>query len=288
MSDLSQNTPIYTVRKTPAEAEAEMKEETKKEMEKLMEAMKTHVKKDETYDELFLNGSDDESVTSEESEDTKDLLDKLSKNIKKIPKKSYSDKKKSFNTVDSKYGVVDSAVKVEKLKSEISKLESRIRYKDLDMANLMVTQNELNVTVNKYKLFEEVLNELQISEVKVNDLRNNIKNIIAVESNKVILHQLNQLDTIYTPLETEIKTSSIDDKLTKINNHNFSRLILNKRDLVLTDLVNLNGHIGYIKKDIINRQKMFDLLFKICLALIGLGVTIYTINYTINYGYNSV
>jgi hypothetical protein len=278
MSDLSQNTPVFTTRKTAADAEAEMKEETKKEMEKLMEAMKTHVKKDESYEELFLKDSDDESETSEESEDAKDLLEKLSKNIKKNPKKSYSDKKKSFNSVDSKYGVVDSAVKVEKLKSEISKLESRIRYKDLDMANLMVTQNELNVTVNKFKLFEEILNDLQIKEVKVNDLRNTLKNIIGLESNKIILHQLNQLDTIYTPLQTEISTSPIDDKLSKINNHNFSRLILNKRDLILTDLINLNGHIIYIKKDIISRQKLMDILFKLFLVSICLGGTIYTIS----------
>jgi len=284
MSDLSQNTPVFTTRKTAAEAEAEMKEETKKEMEKLMEAMKTHVKKDESYDELFLNASDDESETSEEdSENTKDLLEKLSKNIKKIPiKKSYSDKKKGFNSIDSKYGVVDSAVKVEKLKSEISKLESRIRYKDLDMANLMVTQNELNITVNKFKLFEEILNDLQIKEVKVNDLRNTLKNIIGLESNKIILHQLNQLDSIYTPLQTEISTSPIDEKLSKINNHNFSRLILNKRDFILTDLTNLNGHINYIKKDIISRQKLMEILFKLFLVSIGIAATIYTISYTYN------
>ena len=279
MSDLSQNTPVFTTRKTAAEVEAEMKEETKKEMEKLMEAMKTHVKKDESYEELFLNASDDESEESEEdSENTKDLLEKLSKNIKKIPKKSYSDKKKSFNSVDSKYGVVDSAVKVEKLKSEISKLESRIRYKDLDMANLMVMQNELNVTVNKFKLFEEILNDLQIKEVKVNDLRNTLKNIIGLESNKIILHQLNQLDIIYIPLQTEISTSPIDEKLSKINNHNFSRLILNKRDLILTDLTNLNSHIIYIKKDIISRQKLIEIMFKLFLVSIGIAATIYTIS----------
>jgi len=280
MSDLSQSTPIFSIRKTAAEAEAEMKEETKKEMEKLMEAMKTHVKKDETYEELFINASDDESEESEDdSENTKELLEKISKNIKKIPiKKNYSDKKKTFNSVDSKYGVVDSAVKVEKLKSEISKLESRIRYKDLDMANLMVTQNELNVTVNKFKLFEEILTDLQIKEVKVNDLRNTIKNIIGVDSNKIILHQLNQLDNIYTPLQTEISESPIDEKLSKINNHNFSRLILNKRDLILTDLTNLNSHIIYIKKDIISRQKLMEILFKLFLVSICLGASIYAIS----------
>jgi hypothetical protein len=167
-----------------------------------------------------------------------------------------------MKSVDSIYVVVDSSVKVEILKSEISKLESRLRYKDLDMVNLMHTQNELNVIVNKYKLFEEILNHVQITEVKVNDLRNSCKLIIENDSNKIILHQLNQLDNTYEPLNKDINCEMIDDKLTKINNPNFSRLILHRKDLILTDFQNLKNHISYIKKDIINRNYIFNALMK--------------------------
>jgi hypothetical protein len=277
MATLSENTPIYSTRKTAAEAEQEMKEETKKEMEKLKDLMKSHVASTEstkTYEEeLFLEDSDDTSIESEESEETKDILKKISKSIinNDSLKRKNKSKKSVIKSIDSKYGVVDSAVKVERLKSEISKLESRIRYKDLDMANLMVTQNELNVVVNKIKLFEEILNDLQIKEVKVNDLRNTLKTIIGLNSNKIIFHQLVQLEPIYESLNIEINNPLIDEKLTKINNHNFARLILTKRDYILTDLNNLKDHNNYIKKDIQTRKYILDIIKKtlLILALIG-------------------
>jgi hypothetical protein len=266
MSTLSENTPVYTVRKTPEEAQNEMKEETKKEMEKLKDLMKTRVNILETskpleYEEIFLDNSDEDdiSIESDDSDDTKQMLKQITSSIQK---KNKINSKKQIKSVDSKYGVVDSAVKVEKLKSEISKLESRLRYKDLDMVNLMHNQNELNVIVNKFKLFEEVLNHMQITEVKVNDLRNSCKLIIENDSNKIILHQLNQLDNTYEPLNKDITSEIIDDKLTKINNHNFSRLILHRKDLILTDFQNLKNHISYIKKDIINRNYIFNALMK--------------------------
>jgi len=266
MSTLSENTPVYTVRKTPEEAQDEMKEATKKEMEKLKDLMKARVNNIEIskpleYEEIFLDNSEDDdiSIESEDSDDTKNMLKQITNSIQK---KSKINTKKQFKSIDSKYGVVDSAVKVEKLKSEISKLESRLRYKDLDMVNLMHNQNELNVIVNKYKLFEDILNHMQITEVKVNDLRNSCKIIIENDSNKIILHQLNQLDSIYEPLNKDINCETIDDKLVKINNHNFSRLIMHRKDLVLTDFQNLKNHISYIKKDIINRNYIFDALMK--------------------------
>jgi hypothetical protein len=184
MATLSENAPIYTTRKTKEEVELEMKEETKKEMEKLKDLMKSHVASTESAknyeEEIFLDDSDDTSIDSEEV-DRKETKYKLKRN---------NNKKSVIKSIDSKYGVVDSAVKVERLKGEIYKLESRIRYKDLDMVNLMATQNELNVVVNKFKLFEEIVNDLQIKEVKVNDLRNTLKTIIGLNSNKVIFHQL--------------------------------------------------------------------------------------------------
>jgi hypothetical protein len=272
MSTLSENTPVYTVRKTPEEAQNEMKEETKKEMEKLKDLMKARVNNIEVskpleYDEIFLENSEDDdiSIESEDSDDTKQMLKQITNSIQK---KSKINHKKHNKSVDSKYGVVDSAVKVEKLKSEISKLESRLRYKDLDMVNLMHTQNELNVIVNKFKLFEDVLSHMQITEVKVNDLRNNCKMIIENDSNKIILHQLNQLDYIYEPLSQDINSEIIDDKLIKINNPNFSRLILHKKDYILSDLQNLKNHISYIKKDIINRNYIFNALMK-CFLISG-------------------
>jgi hypothetical protein len=286
MATLSENTPVYTTRKTAEEAANEMKEETKKEMEKLKELMKNHVTSTEStksnvyatdgnYEELFLEDSDASSLSSEESEGTKDILKQISRSIKNNDSIKKKNKKQIIKPVDSKYGVIDSAVKVEKLRSEISKLESRIRYKDLDMVNLMHTQNELNVIVNKYKLFEEILNDVQIKEVKVSDLRNTIKNIISLDSNKIILHQLNQLDINNKVLNTEINNETIDEKLTKINNHNFSRLILSRRDFILNDFENLTNHIIYIKKDIINRQYIKDIVLKISLGCALIGILVY-------------
>jgi len=279
MATLSENTPIYSTRKTAAEAEMEMKEETKKEMEKLKDLMKSHVASTESSknyeEEVFLDDSDDTSIDSEEvdSEETKDILKKISKSIinNESLKRKNKNKKSVIKSIDSKYGVVDSAVKVERLKSEISKLESRIRYKDLDMVNLMATQNELNVVVNKFKLFEEILNDLQIKEVKVNDIRNTLKTIIGLNSNKVIFHQLVQLEPIYESLNTEITNSSIDEKLSKINNHNFARLILTKRDYILTDLNNLKDHNIYIKKDIQTRKYILDIIKKSILILASIS-----------------
>jgi len=293
MSTLSENTPVYTTRKTADEAANEMKEETKKEMEKLKELMKSHVTSTESkrsnvydsdvkYEELFLDDSDASSITSEESEDTKNILKKISNSIKHNDSHKRKNNKTIIKPVDSKYGVIDSAVKVEKLKNEISKLESRIRYKDLDMVNLMTTQNELNIVVGKFKLFEEILNDIQIREVKVNDIRNNLKNIITNDSNKVIFHKLNELDTIFNVLNTEISSPTIEERLTKINNHNFTRLILSKRDEVLTDLQNLNNHTGYIKKDIISKQKTFDTVTRIFVTLFLLGIVGYGFTYYLN------
>jgi len=293
MATLSENTPIYSTRKTAAEAEMEMKEETKKEMEKLKDLMKSHVASTESSknyeEEVFLDDSDDTSIDSEEvdSEETKDILKKISKSIinNESLKRKNKNKKSVIKSIDSKYGVVDSAVKVERLKSEISKLESRIRYKDLDMVNLMATQNELNVVVNKFKLFEDILNYIQIKEIRVNDIRNVCKNILTLKSNKIIIHQLNQMDNVFEPLKTEIIHVDIDEKLFKINNENFTRLILNKRDFILSDLENLNNTIIDIKNDINYREYVLDTIRRIAYVSIFSGLTL-TILYYFWYNYN--
>jgi hypothetical protein len=283
MSTQPDNTQIYTIRKTPEEAEMEMKEETRKEMEKLKDLMKNHVSSSEKYEEIFLDDIDDSPESSEDSFETKEILKQISNTIQSNNKKN---KKHIIKSVDSKYGVVDSAVKVERLKSEISKLESRIRYKDLDMVNLMHTQNELNLIVNKYKLFEDILNYIQIKEVRVNDIRNVCKNILTLKSNKIIIHQLNQMDNVFEPLKAEITHIDIDEKLFKINNENFTRLILNKRDFILSDLENLNNTIIDIKNDINYREYVLDTIRKIAYVSTFSGLII-SIIYYFWYTYNS-
>jgi hypothetical protein len=277
MLNISKTT--FATQMTPEQFAEETKKTTKEELEKLSAAMKNHlVKKEKEADEKeieedFLVNSDDDIEVDDDSTSTSSSTNKL---IDAINKNKKQKKNKKSKLVEKK-GLIQSVIMIEKLKGEISKLESRIRYKDLDMSNLQLEIMKLNEVQDKFKLITNILTELQNKEIQIFDCNQAYKNINMNQSHKLVIFQLEELLKKYETMKNdknetnkEIVKLSIKDSITKLDNPIFSRLILDKQNLMLTELnnqkVTIYNQISFINQ--MNDIKFYSVLFVIGVAVI--------------------
>ena len=175
--------------------------------------------------------------------------------------------------------LVQSVVLIEKLKGEVNKLESRIRYKDLDMSNLNLEIMKLNEFQDKYKLITDILTELQNKEIQIFDLNQSFKNINFNQSSKLVIYQLEELIKKYEKFNSLEKTDLLKNKINSINNQIFSRLILDKENVIVTEFNKTQLSI-YNKINYVNHINLVE--FYCWTLVIGL-VVLYGIYMLINY-----
>lgn len=227
-------TPILTSLKSPEEAEKEMREVTKKELEKLAKIMEERMKNNhfKTDNKEFLiedDSTDEEEVIEDEiessdSSDTKNIIAAIS-GIRNRKEKKNKREAKSLTS-----SLVNNAVMVEKLRNEIIQLESRIRYKDLDMVNLTVEKDKLQETVEKYKIFREIFNRIQIKELILSDISrefNENKKLISKDNRRKLL---SNYATSNKKLDDLIANYDYKSSLDKLNIPLFSKMILDKNE----------------------------------------------------------
>ena len=232
---MNTNTPTFTVQKTPAEYEQEKKEATQREINKLntvlLERLKKVESKENNFDEHFLINEDDDISVSESSssESTKDLISAISGLKTKKGKKNRKINKQQSNDL------VQNVVMVERLKSEVNKLESRIRYKDLDMSNLSVQNSELQVVVGKYKLLEDISNNIQQKELFIVDLNKEFNEICKNSSYSYKNIKLSDLGRNKIAVIDKLN-DSISSQLSLIDQPMLKRLITDKNNKLIDDL----------------------------------------------------
>jgi hypothetical protein len=265
---------IFSTQKTPEEMEKEMKQATKDEMEKLTIAMKNHISKKETIieeEDFYINAEQDDSEDDSSSEAsvssaTNKLLHDITK-IKSKEKKGKKEKKQKNNI-----SLIQNVIMVEKLKGEINKLESRIRYKDLDMSNLNLEIMKLNEVQDKYKLMNDILTELSQTEIEMYDLNQAFKNINFNQSSKIVVFQLEELLKKYEKNKNYNNIKLLNNKITSVHNQTFTRLLLDKENLIITEFNNtqlsIHNKINYINQ--LNEIKCYFYVSIGCVFLLGI------------------
>jgi hypothetical protein len=273
----------FTTHVSKEEMEREMKQATKEEMEKLATAMKNNIsKKNDFEEEFFINTEQDDNDTSNDdtsSESSVSSAVKLLSDINKIKSKEKKGRKEKKEKKKDNISLVQSVVLIEKLKGEVNKLESRIRYKDLDMSNLNLEIMKLNEVQDKYKLITDILTELQNKEIQIFDLNQSFKNVNFNQSSKLVIYQLEELIKKYEKFNTLEKTDLLKIKINSINNQIFSRLILDKENVIVTEFNKTQLSI-YNKINYVNQINLVEFY---CWSLVIGLIVLYGLYLLINY-----
>jgi hypothetical protein len=258
------STPTCTTIKTPEEYAEEKVETTRRELEKLHNALKDRVINSENkiWEEDFMEDSNDDEISvasSSTSSSTKEIISAISgiKNKSKKDKKSKKNKKQTENIL------VDQAVMVQKLKNEIDKLESRIRYKDLDMSNLNVEISRLHQFEEKFKLIENILNNIQQKELVLADINKNLDDILnskqSLEYKKIKLNEMKNNKKSLTEM-TDFKFD-VPSSLKTLNQPVLTRLIMDKENRLINEFLTNENKIIAKLEEIKLSEEFFRTIF---------------------------
>jgi hypothetical protein len=258
------STPSFTTQKTPEEYAEEKVETTRRELEKLHNALKDRVINSENkiWEEDFMEDSNDDEISvasSSTSSSTKEIISAISgiKNKSKKDKKSKKNKKQTENIL------VDQAVMVQKLKNEIDKLESRIRYKDLDMSNLNVEISRLHQFEEKFKLIENILNNIQQKELVLADINKNLDDILnskqSLEYKKIKLNEMkNNKKSLTEMIDFKFDVPS---SLKTLNQPVLTRLIMDKENRLINEFLTNENKIIAKLEEIKLSEEFFRTIF---------------------------
>jgi chromosome segregation ATPase len=258
------STPTFTTIKTPEEYAEEKVETTRRELEKLHNALKDRVINSENkiWEEDFMEDSNDDEISvasSSTSSSTKEIISAISgiKNKSKKDKKSKKNKKQTENIL------VDQAVMVQKLKNEIDKLESRIRYKDLDMSNLNVEISRLHQFEEKFKLIENILNNIQQKELVLADINKNLDDILnskqSLEYKKIKLNEMkNNKKSLTEMIDFKFDVPS---SLKTLNQPVLTRLIMDKENRLINEFLTNENKIIAKLEEIKLSEEFFRTIF---------------------------
>ena len=271
------STPTFTTIKTPEEYAEEKVETTRRELEKLHNALKDRVINSENkiWEEDFMEDSNDDEISvasSSTSSSTKEIISAISgiKNKSKKDKKSKKNKKQTENIL------VDQAVMVQKLKNEIDKLESRIRYKDLDMSNLNVEISRLHQFEEKFKLIENILNNIQQKELVLADINKNLDDILnskqSLEYKKIKLNEMKNNKKSLTEM-TDFKFD-VPSSLKTLNQPVLTRLIMDKENRLINEFLTNENKIIAKLEEIKLSEEFFRTIFYFCGIAGAIGVLI--------------
>ena len=271
--------PKYTTVKTIQQMEEDMKLATQKEMEKLSSTMKERLsapQKPFEIEESFLPDSDDENDDIETSEDEKQILFSIN-GLNSLSKKTKGDKKKQNAKPKQEHNLINNVIMVEKLKNEIDKLENRIRYKDLDISNLNVDNLKLKSYVDKQKLFNQIMKELNEKEMKINDFHKLYLNAKSNNSSKIVIFQLTELQKLFELMKKYTDMTDIHQQLDKFGDPIFKRLITDKTDSIIREYDVTHTSINY---DLENTEQWVVMIYYFYILLLGLcaiGIIYYAI-----------
>jgi hypothetical protein len=263
--------PKYTTVKTIQQMEEDMKLATQKEMEKLSSTMRERLsapQKPFEIEESFLPDSDDEDDDIEISEDEKQILFSIN-GLNSLSKKTKGDKKKQHAKPKQEHNLINNVIMVEKLKNEIDKLENRIRYKDLDISNLNVDNLKLKSYVDKQKLFDQIMKELNEREMKINDFHKLYLNAKSNNSSKIVIFQLSELQKLFELMKKYTDMNEINQQLDKFGDPIFKRLITGKTDSIIHEYEVTHTSINY---DLENTEQWLVMVEYFYIFLLGLCV----------------
>jgi len=263
--------PKYTTVKTIQQMEEDMKLATQKEMEKLSSTMRERLsapQKPFEIEESFLPDSDDEDDDIEISEDEKQILFSIN-GLNSLSKKTKGDKKKQHAKPKQEHNLINNVIMVEKLKNEIDKLENRIRYKDLDISNLNVDNLKLKSYVDKQKLFNQIMKELNEKEMKINDFHKLYLNAKSNNSSKIVIFQLSELQKLFELMKKYTDMNEINQQLDKFGDPIFKRLITGKTDSIIHEYEVTHTSINY---DLENTEQWLVMVEYFYIFLLGLCV----------------
>jgi chromosome segregation ATPase len=266
------STPSFTTLKTPEEYAEEKVETTRRELEKLHNALKNRVINSESkiWEENFMEDSNEDEisvVSSSTSSSTKELISAISG----IKNKSKKDKKSKRNNKQTENILVDKAVMVQKLKNEIDKLESRIRYKDLDMSNLNVEISRLHQFEEKFKLIENILNNIQQKELILLDINKNLDDVFnskqSLEYKKIKLNEMkNNKKSLTEMIDFKFDVPS---SLKTLNQPVLTRLIMDKENRLINEFITNDNKIIAKLEEI----KLSEQFFRTVFYFSGISVT---------------
>jgi len=263
--------PKYTTVKTIQQMEEDMKLATQKEMEKLSSTMRERLsapQKPFEIEESFLPDSDDEDDDIEISEDEKQILFSIN-GLNSLSKKTKGDKKKQHAKPKQEHNLINNVIMVEKLKNEIDKLENRIRYKDLDISNLNVDNLKLKSYVDKQKLFDQIMKELNEREMKINDFHKLYLKAKSNNSSKIVIFQLSELQKLFELMKKYTDMNEINQQLDKFGDPIFKRLITGKTDSIIHEYEVTHTSINY---DLENTEQWLVMVEYFYIFLLGLCV----------------
>ena len=271
--------PKYTTVKTIQQMEEDMKLATQKEMEKLSSTMRERLsapQKPFEIEESFLPDSDDEDDDIEISEDEKQILFSIN-GLNSLSKKTKGDKKKQHVKPKQEHNLINNVIMVEKLKNEIDKLENRIRYKDLDISNLNVDNLKLKSYVDKQKLFNQIMKELNEKEMKINDFHKLYLNAKSNNSSKIVIFQLSELQKLFELMKKYIDMNEINQQLDKFGDPIFKRLITGKTDSIIHEYEVTHTSINYDLENTEQWLVMVEYFYIFLLGLCGVGILYFVI-----------
>jgi hypothetical protein len=275
-------------------ANTEMLEATKKGLEELARAhlskaskkssgyLRTTPNDDELIEDFLIEDtSEDESISIDDSS-TSSSTNKLISAISGARNKSGKKKQKKQKKIQT--GLVENAVMVQKLKNEIGKLEDRARYHILDMSNLNLKVIELQQIENRYKIFEQILKNIQTNELQLVDKINQLNNILTESSLLVRKHKLlilfNTPVLVTESVATENNPINIEENLIKLNQPLFTILINNKRNDLANEYTKFTNKIKFNIQKTSDTEMMYTYMqfVSVCVAIIASiygGVYIY-------------
>jgi hypothetical protein len=259
--------------------EEDMKLATQKEMEKLSSTMRERLsapQKPFEIEESFLPDSDDEDDDIEISEDEKQILFSIN-GLNSLSKKTKGDKKKQHVKPKQEHNLINNVIMVEKLKNEIDKLENRIRYKDLDISNLNVDNLKLKSYVDKQKLFNQIMKELNEKEMKINDFHKLYLNAKSNNSSKIVIFQLSELQKLFELMKKYIDMNEINQQLDKFGDPIFKRLITGKTDSIIHEYEVTHTSINYDLENTEQWLVMVEYFYIFLLGLCGVGILYFVI-----------
>jgi hypothetical protein len=271
--------PKYTTVKTIQQMEEDMKLATQKEMEKLSSTMRERLsapQKPFEIEESFLPDSDDEDDDIEISEDEKQILFSIN-GLNSLSKKTKGDKKKQHVKPKQEHNLINNVIMVEKLKNEIDKLENRIRYKDLDISNLNVDNLKLKSYVDKQKLFNQIMKELNEKEMKINDFHKLYLNAKSNNSSKIVIFQLSELQKLFELMKKYIDMNEINQQLDKFGDPIFKRLITGKTDSIIHEYEVTHTSINYDLENTEQWLVMVEYFYIFLLGLCAVGILYFVI-----------
>jgi hypothetical protein len=262
-------------------ANTEMLEATKKGLEELAREhiskaskkssgyLRTTPNDDELIEDFLIEDTSESESISVDDSSTSSSTNKLISAISGARNKSEKKKHKKQKKIQT--GLVENAVMVQKLKNEIGKLEDRARYNILDMSNLNLKVIELQQVENKYKIFEQILKNIQTSEIQLVDKINQLNNILTESSISVRKHKL--LILFNTPISfAENNPINIEENLIKLNQPLFTILINNKRNDLTNEYTKFTNKIKFNIQKTSDTEMMYTYMqfVSVCVAIIAI------------------